>query len=52
MLDPLERRLQEITPLRTRIVASDLGQDAVLFGTIASGLTVARNLVFQQRAGV
>jgi len=48
---PLERRLHEITPLRARIVASELGEDAVLFGAIASGLTVARDLVFQQRAG-
>jgi predicted NBD/HSP70 family sugar kinase len=48
---PIERRLQEITPLRTHIVGSELGQDAVLFGTIASGLTVARDLVFQHRAG-
>lgn len=48
---PLERRLHEITPLQARIVASELGKDAVLFGTIASGLTMARDLVFQQRTG-
>lgn len=49
--DPLERRLHEITPLRPRIVASELGEYAVLFGAIATGLTTARDLVFQQRAG-
>src|SRR5437868_12863255 len=45
---PLERRLHEITPLRPRIVASELGEYAVLFGAIATGLVTARDLVFQQ----
>lgn len=48
---PIEHRLEEITPLRTRLVASELGDEAVLLGTIATALTVARDLVFQQRAG-
>jgi predicted NBD/HSP70 family sugar kinase len=48
---PLERRLQEITPLRPRIVASELGEYAVLYGAIATGLTIARERVFQLRAG-
>jgi predicted NBD/HSP70 family sugar kinase len=48
---PLERRLHEITPLRPRIVASELGEYAVLYGAIATGLVTARDLVFQQRAG-
>lgn len=48
---PLERRLREITPLRPRIGASELGEDAVLLGAIATGLTTARDLVFQQHAG-
>jgi predicted NBD/HSP70 family sugar kinase len=48
---PLERRLREITPLRPRILASELGKDAVLLGAIATGLTTARDLVFQQRTG-
>jgi predicted NBD/HSP70 family sugar kinase len=48
---PLERRLHEITPLRPRIVASELGEYAVLYGAIATGLVIARDLVFQQRAG-
>ncbi len=49
--DPIERRLEEITPLRPRLVASELGDEAVLLGTIATGLTIARDQVFQQRAG-
>jgi predicted NBD/HSP70 family sugar kinase len=48
---PLEQRLHEITPLRPRIVASELGEYAVLYGAIATGLTTARDRVFQQRAG-
>ncbi len=48
---PLERRLHEITPLRPRVIASELGEYAVLYGAIATGLTTARDRVFQQRAG-
>lgn len=48
---PLLRRLHDLTPLRPRIVASELGSDTVLLGAIATGLEVARHLVFQQRAG-
>lgn len=48
---PLVRRLHELTPLRPRIVASELGSDTVLLGAVATGLGVARDLVFQRRAG-
>jgi predicted NBD/HSP70 family sugar kinase len=47
LLAPLERRLQQLTPLRPRIVASKLGDDSVLLGSIATALEVAHNLVFQ-----
>ena len=47
LLPPLERRLQQLTPLRPRIVASKLGDDSVLLGSIATALEVAHNLVFQ-----
>jgi predicted NBD/HSP70 family sugar kinase len=47
LLPPLERRLQQLTPLRPRIVASKLVDDCVLLGAIASALEVAHNLVFQ-----
>jgi predicted NBD/HSP70 family sugar kinase len=48
---PLVEQLHAITPLRPRIVASRLGTDAVLLGSIATGLELARELVFQRRAG-
>ncbi len=47
LLPPLERRLQQLTPLRPRIVASKLGGDSVLLGSIATALEVAHKLVFQ-----
>ncbi len=47
LVPPLERRLQQVTPLRPRIVASKLGDDSVLLGSIATALEAAHNLVFQ-----
>jgi len=47
LLPPLERRLQQLTPLRPRIVTSKLEDDSVLLGSIATALEVAHNLVFQ-----
>jgi predicted NBD/HSP70 family sugar kinase len=47
LLPPLERKLQQLTPLRPRIVTSKLGDESVLLGSIATALEVARNLIFQ-----
>ena len=47
LLPPLERRLQQLTPLRPRVVVSKLGDDCVLLGSIATALEIAHNLVFQ-----
>src|SRR5258708_40137664 len=47
LLPPLERRLQQLTPLRPRIVASKLEDDSVLLCSIATALEVAHDLVFQ-----
>ncbi len=44
---PLERRLQQLTPLQPRIVATKLGADSVLLGAIATALETAHQLVFQ-----
>jgi predicted NBD/HSP70 family sugar kinase len=48
LLPALERRLQQLTPLRPRIVLSKLGDDSVLLGSIATALKVAHNLIFQE----
>ncbi len=47
LLPPLERKLQQLTPLRPHIVTSKLGDDSILLGAIATALEVAHNLVFQ-----
>jgi len=52
LVAPLERQLHAITPLRPPIVASQLGEDVILLGAIATGLEVAREIVFQQRASL
>jgi len=49
--EALTRRLHEVTPLRPTVVVSRLGDDAVLRGAIATAVEVARDLVFEQRAG-
>ncbi|HEY3993262.1 MAG TPA: ROK family transcriptional regulator [Ktedonobacteraceae bacterium] len=47
----IEHHLSTITRICPRIVPSQLGQDVVLLGAIATGLEIANDLVFQQRAG-
>ena len=47
LLPTIERRLQQLTPLRPRIVVSKLGDESVLLGSIATALEVAHKLVFQ-----
>jgi predicted NBD/HSP70 family sugar kinase len=45
----LEERLAALTPLETRIEESELGQDAIVLGAIATALGMARELVFAER---
>jgi predicted NBD/HSP70 family sugar kinase len=49
--DALVRRLHDVTPLRPAVVVSQLGDDVVLRGAIATALELARELVFEQRTG-
>ena len=51
LLPLVEGRLHELTPLETRVVASELGQDAIVLGAIATALETARDLVFTERLG-
>src|SRR3954468_5936208 len=45
----LEERLRELTPLETRVEQSELGQDAIVLGAIATALGTAREIVFEER---
>jgi predicted NBD/HSP70 family sugar kinase len=49
---PLEGRLAELTPLAPPVAEGELGQDAIVLGAVASALDTARDLVFEQRAGL
>jgi predicted NBD/HSP70 family sugar kinase len=51
LLGTVEETLHRLTPLRPRVAASDLGDDAVLLGAIATALRTARPLVFDRRTG-
>jgi predicted NBD/HSP70 family sugar kinase len=46
----LEAQLERLTPLRPPIADGELGQDAIVLGAIATALSVARDVVFVQRA--
>ena len=48
LLGPLEQELRAQIPLRPRIVASALGDDAVLHGAVATALEAARDQVFSR----
>jgi predicted NBD/HSP70 family sugar kinase len=45
----IEERLNEVTPLETRVEPSELGQDAIVLGAVATALETARDLVFSER---
>jgi predicted NBD/HSP70 family sugar kinase len=46
LLEPIERELRALSPLRPRLVASALGDDAVLQGAVATALAAARERLF------
>lgn len=45
----IEARLGELTPLETHIEESELGQEAIVLGAIATALATAREIVFEAR---
>ncbi|MFJ5234205.1 ROK family protein [Kitasatospora sp. NPDC088391] len=49
LLPPLEDALRRVCVLRPRLVASELGEDAVLLGAVATALEAARLEVFVRR---
>ncbi|MEY9938346.1 ROK family protein [Streptacidiphilus sp. MAP5-3] len=50
LLDPVRASLRLLTPLRPRVAASELGDDAVLLGAITTALRRARPEVFERHA--
>jgi predicted NBD/HSP70 family sugar kinase len=48
MLDPVRDALHKTTPLQPRLLASELGDDAVLLGALTTALRVARPQVFDR----
>jgi predicted NBD/HSP70 family sugar kinase len=46
LLDPIERELRALSPFVPRIVASALGDDAVLHGSLATALQAAQETLF------
>lgn len=49
LLDQVRAALQRTTPLRPAVSSSELGEDAVLLGAVATALRVARPQVFDRR---
>jgi predicted NBD/HSP70 family sugar kinase len=49
LLQTVGDTLRRLTPLRPKVAASALGEDAVLLGAVATALGTARDVVFAQR---
>ncbi|GGO90916.1 ROK family transcriptional regulator [Wenjunlia tyrosinilytica] len=49
LLRTVEQTLHGLSPLRPKVAASALGEDAVLLGAVATALGEARDRVFEQR---
>lgn len=49
LLETVDTTLRRLTPLRPRVVASALGEDAVLLGAVATALGTARDVTFARR---
>ncbi|MFG3056349.1 ROK family transcriptional regulator [Kitasatospora sp. NPDC048239] len=52
LLEPLERALHGLTPLRPKLAPSGLGEEAVLLGAVATALETARPEVFERRSAL
>jgi len=46
LLEPVERELRVLSPLRPRLATSALGENAVLQGAVATALAAARDRLF------
>ncbi|MDX6545026.1 MAG: hypothetical protein QOG02_800, partial [Gaiellales bacterium] len=48
LITPVERELRSLSPFRPRIVASQLGDEAVLRGAVATALAAAQDQLFDR----
>lgn len=48
LLEPIERELRLLVPLRPKVAVSALGEDAVLRGAVTTALEIARERVFSR----
>jgi predicted NBD/HSP70 family sugar kinase len=51
LADRIERELHALSPFRPRILVSELGDEAVLAGAVATSLDEARREIFDRPAG-
>ncbi|MER5726776.1 ROK family protein [Streptomyces sp. NPDC002138] len=49
LLPTVRRALRTLTPLRPKVTAGVLGEDAVLMGAVATALDAARDMAYQRR---
>jgi predicted NBD/HSP70 family sugar kinase len=49
LLPAVERHLREVSPFRPELAVSQLGEDAVLLGAVATSLGAAQNLLFDRQ---
>lgn len=51
LLEPIERELRTLSPFHPQLAASDLGDEAVLAGAIATALEAAQDRIFTRAQG-
>lgn len=49
LVDPAARELNRLSPFRPRLTVSQLGDDAVVLGAVATALSAAQELVFNRK---
>ena len=49
LLAPVERHLRDLSPFRPQLATSELGEDAVLHGAVATSLDAARSMLFNRQ---
>ena len=50
LIDPAARELSRLSPFRPRLTVSQLGDDAVVHGAVATALAAAQEQVFNRKS--